>query len=451
VDKTRHALRKAVGIAMLLLLMFGQVNAAIDVTPILKLAIDAPIKAMAGDSINIKVTEGGAGIGNATINIGNDTGITDNNGILNYSLPRNSEGTYSITASKTGYEKATQNIEISNNLLEILCLIDESLISRNIVILIDSSGSTGIGSPSPISLIDANAISVLRSIGRDSRVGIVAFSGVTRQTSILPVNSDANKAELENFIIEIGPKGGDNPTDLDKGLRAAEELLKSVTGTKEIIIISDGLIHLDGLSQTKNTVNDLKKKDIKIQFIQILLPEMSRIPDANYDMLSKTAGTDVILLYPGERINNFREIVPTKEQCSARAYDTMTITVASGKGIPLEGAEISFDGMITGMTNNTGKIDFIFISSGLHNITATKLGYETVEKMVQVLPATNITLNPTAIINQTSNTDLLLKQEVNKIDEPLNKTEEKQAQQETKISWLESMVNSIRGWIKSFF
>jgi len=128
------------------------------------------------------------------------------------------------------------------------------------VILIDSSGSTGIGAPSPISLIDANSISIIRSIGRDSRVGIVAFSGVTRETGILPVSSDANKAELENFIMEIGPKGGDNPTDLDKGLRAAEELLNTVTGTKEIIIISDGLIHPDGLSQTKNTVNELKTR-----------------------------------------------------------------------------------------------------------------------------------------------------------------------------------------------
>ena len=44
------------------------------------------------------------------------------------------------------------------------------------------------------------------------------------------MSSEANKAELENFIREIGPgtKGGENPTDLDKGLRAADELLNSV-------------------------------------------------------------------------------------------------------------------------------------------------------------------------------------------------------------------------------
>jgi hypothetical protein len=49
---------------------------------------------------------------NATISIGTDSVTTDKNGILNYTLPRNLKGTYSITATKTGYEKATQNIEI---------------------------------------------------------------------------------------------------------------------------------------------------------------------------------------------------------------------------------------------------------------------------------------------------------------------------------------------------
>ena len=91
---------------------------AVDVTPEMvasQLAIDAPTKAMAGDTIKIKITAGGAGVGNATIIIGNDTGatgVTDNNGILNYTLPRNLKGTYSITASMTGYEKAIRNINI---------------------------------------------------------------------------------------------------------------------------------------------------------------------------------------------------------------------------------------------------------------------------------------------------------------------------------------------------
>jgi uncharacterized membrane protein len=216
-----------------------------------------------------------------------------------------------VVGGDSSYDKGSYNNSPIESMLPIISRAGEFKGGRNLVILIDSSGSTGIGSPSPISLIDANAISIIRSIARDSRVGIVAFSGITRETGILPVASDANKAELENFIMEIGPKGGDNPTDLDKGLRAAEELLNSVTGTKEILIISDGLIHPDGLSETKNTVNDLKNKDIKIQFIQILLPEMSRMPNDNYDVLAKTAGNDVILLFPEERATTILETGPS--------------------------------------------------------------------------------------------------------------------------------------------
>ena len=216
-----------------------------------------------------------------------------------------------VVGGDSSYDKGSYNNSPIESMLPIISRAGEFKGGRNLVILIDSSGSTGIGSPSPITLIDANAISIIRSIGRDSSVGIVAFSGLTKETGILPMSSDANKAELEDFIVGIGPKGGDNPTDLNKGLLAAEESLNSVTGTKEILIISDGLIHPDGLSQTKNTVVDLKNKGIKIQFIQILLPEMSRMPNDNYDALAKTAGNDVILLFPDERANTILETGPS--------------------------------------------------------------------------------------------------------------------------------------------
>ncbi len=216
-----------------------------------------------------------------------------------------------VVGGDSSYDKGLYNNSPVESMLPIISRAGEFKGGRNLVILIDSSGSTGIGSPSPISLIDANAISIIRSIGRDSRVGIVAFSGVTRQTSILPISSDVSKAELENFITEIGPKGGDNPTDLDKGLRAAEELLNSVTGTKEIIIISDGIIDPKGFAQTKNTVLGLQNKETKIQFIQILLPDNARMPNDNYEILAKAAGTDVILLYPDERANTIIDTGPS--------------------------------------------------------------------------------------------------------------------------------------------
>ncbi len=89
---------------------------AVDVTEEMiatQLVIDAPQKAMAGDNINIKVTAGGKAAENASLTLDTDIGTTNVNGSLNYSIPKTlKNGTYTITATKTGYEKATKNIDI---------------------------------------------------------------------------------------------------------------------------------------------------------------------------------------------------------------------------------------------------------------------------------------------------------------------------------------------------
>ena len=89
---------------------------AVDVTPEMvanQLLIDAPAKVMAGDTLKVNVTAGGKAVDNSSLTIDTDIGTTDINGQLNYTIPRTLKaGTYNITATKTGYEKATKNIEI---------------------------------------------------------------------------------------------------------------------------------------------------------------------------------------------------------------------------------------------------------------------------------------------------------------------------------------------------
>ncbi|MDP2846143.1 MAG: hypothetical protein Q8N79_08765, partial [Candidatus Methanoperedens sp.] len=63
--------------------------------------------------------------------------------------------------------------------------------------------------------------------------------------------------------------------------------------------------------------------------------------------------------------------------------DTITITVTAG-GTPVSGASVSFDNNDIGTTNSTGKLDYTLTRSGLHNISATKLGYEKATKTIQV-------------------------------------------------------------------
>lgn len=81
-----------------------------------QLIIDAPARAFAGDVIRIRVTAGGSAVEGVSIDI--EPGIgqiddrTDKNGDLNYTLPRTLNGTYNMTATKLGYQKATRSIEV---------------------------------------------------------------------------------------------------------------------------------------------------------------------------------------------------------------------------------------------------------------------------------------------------------------------------------------------------
>ena len=294
------------------------------------------------------------------------TVIIDNKGSteLNVEPLRNfvgNGGGLVVVGGQSSYDKGTYNNSPIESILPIISRAGEFKGGRNLVILIDSSGSTGlsssIGTDSRISLIDANAISVVRNIGKDSRVGIVAFSGITRQTNLLSMGSEKNKEELENFIKEIGPKEGDNPTDLDKGIRAADELLNSVSGTKEIIIISDGFIDPKGLTQTKNTVQDLTKKDTKIQFVQILFPEEARMPSDNYDKLAKEANTDVILLYSEERlstkIGQGPSTTPKPAETPSVTYEYPLATIDSNHFIT---KNINITASVTGYNDVTPKL-----------------------------------------------------------------------------------------------
>ncbi|MFA4934793.1 MAG: vWA domain-containing protein, partial [Candidatus Methanoperedens sp.] len=227
-------------------------------------------------------------------------------------------GGFVVVGGDAAYDKGSYNNSPVEALLPIISRAAEYKGGRNVVILIDASGSTAGEDPTTglsfIGLIDANALNIVQNIARDSRLGVVAFGGVTAKTDILPMNSEANKAVLETFIKDIGPKGGDNPTDLDKGLRSAEELLKSVSGTKEIIVLSDGMMPPEGFDLIKKTGVDLKDKEIKIHLVQIRL-SYETVKEANrlYNEVAKAAAAEgqVIVLNPDERAGTLIEAGPS--------------------------------------------------------------------------------------------------------------------------------------------
>ncbi|MCZ7404689.1 MAG: S-layer protein domain-containing protein [Candidatus Methanoperedens sp.] len=89
---------------------------AVDVTPQMvanQLVISAPDQATGGDTIGINVTAGGNLIGGASVAIDAlGIGQADNNGTLNYTLPRTMKGTHNITATLFGYQNAIKTIDV---------------------------------------------------------------------------------------------------------------------------------------------------------------------------------------------------------------------------------------------------------------------------------------------------------------------------------------------------
>ena len=209
-----------------------------------------------------------------------------------------------VVGGDASYDKGNYNNSPVEAMLPIISRAAEYKGGNNIVVLIDSSGSTSEGLPTTRnSLIDTNAIYIVQNIAGDTNVAVVAFGGAIAKTGLLSMSSQDNKAQLDALIRQITPSGQNNPTDIDNGLREAEKLLDAASGTKEIIVLSDGLIHADGLAQIKNTVSDLKNKDYTMHFVQILLPTEAKLPNDNYNVLAMTADTQIVLLSPDERAN----------------------------------------------------------------------------------------------------------------------------------------------------
>lgn len=317
---------------------------------------------------------------------------------------------------------------------------------RNIVIVIDASGSTALGDQKTglnyISLIDANAINIIQNITSFNNVGVVAFGGVTRKTALLSMGSEANRTYFEKFIRDTGPTGGEKPTDLDNGLRTAGELLNSVNGTKEVIVFSDGEMRLDNFDQLKKIVVNLKNGEIKTHFVQVLITndkDKYKFTNELYNELAQAADGKVVILNPDERSVVHSEVPSFEEPCPMGVNEPILISITSSEGIPIKDADISFDDNNIGITDYTGKLSFTTFRIGLHNITATKPGYTRGAITVQVLPTQNVTSSyPTATINPTIRA-------VKEVKEPLNGSEGF----ENKSSWLESVINSVLGWLKS--
>ncbi len=152
--------------------------------------------------------------------------VTDGNGAL-------------VVGGKNSFDKGNYKGSMFESLLPVFVAKPGKKEGEvNVMIAIDISGSTGqeMGDATTIDVNKGLAISVLRSLRRDNRVGVMAFNTVPYL--IEPIGYKSKKTDVEDKIKRLQRGGG---TVIGEAIKAADEMLEKVSGSRNIVLISDGM------------------------------------------------------------------------------------------------------------------------------------------------------------------------------------------------------------------
>lgn len=137
-----------------------------------------------------------------------------------------------------------------------------------VVFVIDISESTeyGIGGNSKIDVEKALAINMIRQLDLNDSVGVIAFNVNAFLVSDIGKLSQ-NKEVIENRILSLKFGGG---TDMLPALVMADKLLQDFSGSRFVIVISDGVIgRRDKIEPTLEQAKSMSRKGIKVYSVGV--------------------------------------------------------------------------------------------------------------------------------------------------------------------------------------
>ncbi len=222
-----------------------------------------------------------------------------------------------VVGGDNSYDRGTYNNSPVEAILPIISKAAQYTGGKNIVLVIDSSGSTAqsysqtaVGGTSvpAISEIDAIAGNFVNTISPDTNLGVVGFGGTTTVTYPLVRMTGASKQTMMANIAKFEPQGGELGTDIDTGLDKARQMLSSASGTdKDVYVISDGQIETCGCDANILKIgNQMIQQGIRLHFIQVEVNFQSGVAlniDQNYQKMAAalSAESKVIPAATGER------------------------------------------------------------------------------------------------------------------------------------------------------
>ena len=154
----------------------------------------------------------------------------------------------------------------------------------NVVLLIDISSSVGAeyGGGNAADVAKSLAVGVVEDITDEHSLGVVAFNEDAYVVEELGLLENKDRAIVESNIISLIPGGY---TYIGNGLTASVDMLKSVSGGKNIILFTDG----SSQGETSGAINNAIQNNVKVYSVgigtnpnDVLLKSISNLTGGSY-------------------------------------------------------------------------------------------------------------------------------------------------------------------------
>jgi Mg-chelatase subunit ChlD len=198
--------------------------------------------------------------------------------------------------------------------------------SVNVVLVLDISGS--ISAHEALEYEKAMAIKLLKDMGRDTNVGVVAYGGdaISVSDGLLPMYSHANRDTLEDKVSKL--KTGWGGTSMDEGISTAADMLDNTSGQKYMLVFSDGAVK-DSFEDSKIEISGMDSTETEMIFVMIKtnVVKEREVKTDNYrgdyflKVLADQVGGDFIQLELDQRLDlKFGQEAPDLPEDGLDAY-----------------------------------------------------------------------------------------------------------------------------------